>query len=64
MTLEFYRKARLWLTGRLGESCGCPSCGRDDWHVSDPTYPIIQFRCRSCGHILRTDLASIEEAGH
>lgn len=60
MSEAFDHTARRWLSQAKGSDC--QSCGRDDWHVSDPAYPIIQFRCQSCGHIVRTDLTSIEQA--
>ena len=59
MSEAFAQAARRWLTETKGSDC--PKCGRDDWHTSDPSYPIIQFRCRSCGHTVRTDLTSIEQ---
>jgi hypothetical protein len=58
----FDQSALQWLTLHLGGDDRCPECQERQWQVSDPSYPIIQFTCRRCGHTVRTDMTAIDKA--
>lgn len=59
----FYQAAQRWLASQLGADARCPRCRDDQWRISDPGYPIIQFSCGHCGHVLRTGIDSIDDTG-
>jgi hypothetical protein len=58
----FHQAAHQWLRMHLRGDGRCPRCSGLQWRVSDPGYPVIQFTCELCGHIVRTDMTSIDDA--
>jgi predicted nucleic acid-binding Zn ribbon protein len=57
---DFELAARRWLLSHLNGDDRCPRCRDDQWRISDPTYPIIQFTCQHCGYAARTSMDNIE----
>jgi hypothetical protein len=55
----FELSAHRWIQSRFNGDGACPQCRNYQWRISDPTYPIIQFTCQHCGHVVRTGIDNI-----